>query len=127
MVTYLDLFSSSSSSQSKSTNNDHMGAISKQHHNYLAQNMMANAALRSSLLGDLMECENTSPVPQLAPPLIPETITHSPVAPLNQAPSDPFKPSVLSMLLHRVKFPARHSYGYQVINVHPRIQVILEN
>lgn len=106
-----------------------MGAISKQHHNYLAQNMMANAALRSSLLGDLMECDTQSSSPvitELPPPLlIPEPITYSPVAPLEQAPSDPFKPSLLSMLLHRVKFPGKHSYGYQVINVHPRLQVVL--
>lgn len=104
-----------------------MGAISKQHHNYLAQNMMANAALRSSLLGDLMECDSqhSNSITELPPPLISETITHSPVTPLNKAPSDPFKPTLLFTLLQRVKFPGRHSYGYQVINVHPRIQVIV--
>lgn len=104
-----------------------MGAVSKQHHNYLAQNMMANAALRMSLLGDLMECDSqhSSSMTELPPPpVVPETITHTPVAPLEQAPSDPFKAPLLSMLLHRVKFPGKHSYGYQVINLHPRLQVI---
>lgn len=110
------------------TNNDNMGAISKQHHNYLAQNMMANAALRSSLLGDLMECDSqhSSPVTELPPPLMPEIVINTPVVPLEQAPSDPFKPQLLALLLHRVKFPGKYSFGYQVINVHPRIQVFVK-
>lgn len=102
-----------------------MAAMSEQHHNYLAQNMMANAALRSSLLGDLMDCDSpqSSPITDLPPPIIPQKIPYSPVKPLEQAPRDPFEPSLILTLLQRVNFPGRHSCGYQVINVHPRLQV----
>lgn len=82
-------------SQSKrglnNNNNNNMATVSEEHNSYLAQNLMANAALRSSLLGDLMDCEShqSSPVTELAPSL-PEPVQLA-VSPLKQAPSDPFR------------------------------------
>lgn len=90
-----------------------MAVISEEQSSYhfnLAQNLKANAALRTSLL-ELMDCESGQSSP----------VTEMPISPLEQAPSDPFKPALLRQLLNRVGFPGRHSEGYVKIYSTPRI------
>lgn len=130
---YLGSSSSSGSSVGiksavKSTRN--METISEEHNSYLAQNLMANAALRSSLLGDLINTQ-TSPMP-VAKRTIAQTsctnnssndIVMQSVRPLlDVVPSDPFKSSLINDLLEMVHFPGRHTQGYVVCHI-PRLVV----
>ncbi|XP_025830575.1 probable inactive serine/threonine-protein kinase bub1 isoform X4 [Agrilus planipennis] len=115
-------FKSVMSNQSKREN---MAVISEEESNYnfnLAQNMKANAALRLSLLGDLMECESgqSSPVTDILPTLPPAPLH---IEPLSQAPSDPFKSTVIETLLKHVAFPNRHTAGYIEIFCTPRFTI----
>ncbi|KAG5889015.1 hypothetical protein JTB14_033944 [Gonioctena quinquepunctata] len=139
--------SSSGATTKSSIFNNHtnkMGIISEEHNSYLAQNLQANAALRSSLLANLMDYDPTQPIviedDEIAPSL-PVTVNEvtipmqgSPVAspvrtfpapanvmPLDFVPSDPFKGSLINQLLERVSFPGPHSYGYKEIASVPRI------
>ncbi|KAJ8954375.1 hypothetical protein NQ318_011048 [Aromia moschata] len=136
---FLRSSSSSSGAATKSSIfNNHtnkMGTISEEHNSYLAQNLMANAALRSSLLGNFMDFDGQqsphvvetaavemtsmqssplgSPVRQIPPPIV--------VQPLDYAPSDPFKASLINQLLERVAFPGPHIHGYVNLLSNPRI------
>ncbi|KAF5286805.1 hypothetical protein FQR65_LT12426 [Abscondita terminalis] len=85
---------------------------SSSYHFNLAQNLKANAALRTSVL-EVMDCESGQNSP----------VTDVPQQPLVKAPSDPFKPALLKKLLDRVGFPGRHSNGFIKINGTPRIVV----
>lgn len=83
---------------------------SSSYHFNLAQNLKANAALRTSVL-EVMDCESGQNSP----------VTEMPSQPLVKAPSDPFKPALLKQLLERVGFPGRHSNGFIRITGSPRI------
>ncbi|KAB0797214.1 hypothetical protein PPYR_08208 [Photinus pyralis] len=85
---------------------------SSSYHFNLAQNLRANAALRTSVL-EVMDCESGQNSP----------VTETPIAPLETAPSDPFKPALLKQLLNRVGFPGRYDGSYIQINSVPRITV----
>ncbi|KAJ8920747.1 hypothetical protein NQ315_004887, partial [Exocentrus adspersus] len=132
--------SSSGATTKSSLFNNHtnkMGTISEEHNSYLAQNLMANAALRSSLLGNLMDLDaphspllvediskNEPTVPMQSSPFAsPVRRTPAPaiVRPLDEIPSDPFKGSLLNRLLERVAFPGPHTYGYISLVSNPRI------
>ncbi|CAH1967134.1 unnamed protein product [Acanthoscelides obtectus] len=129
-------YASSSSSSGATTKSslytnqtNKMNTISEEHNSYLQQNMMVNAALRSSLLGTIMDL-GTSPapeeiVPPPAPPAMPSPMQSSPfesparqlpkptlVSPIGYIPSDPFKSSLINQLLERVSFPGSHTDGY---------------
>ncbi|XP_050309277.1 mitotic checkpoint serine/threonine-protein kinase BUB1 beta-like [Anthonomus grandis grandis] len=135
-------FGSSSSSSGATTKSsvfahpNRISMISEEHNSYLEQNMKANAALRRSLLGDLME--------DVLPPHIPTTVDTSPhspmqstplqsptskvrspvqVQPLTYVPSDPFDAKLISELLDRVSFPGVHADGFIEINGNPRLAV----
>lgn len=121
-----------------------MGTILEEHNSYLAQNLMANAALRSSLLGNYVDLVPPAPTvleeSSIRPPspVVERDITlpmqSSPygspvrqvpqpaeVQPLGFAPSDPFKANFIDKLLERVSFPGPHTYGYIEIPFAPRI------
>ncbi|CAG9838124.1 unnamed protein product [Diabrotica balteata] len=136
--------SSNSSSNIKSshfTNTNKTGMISEEHNSYLAQNLMANAALRSSLLANLMDMPApTQPVPihnDVESEPIDQMMQSSPieespirtipapanVAPLEFIPSDPFKSSLINQLLEKVAFPGPHTYGYKLVQAIPRLCV----
>ncbi|XP_060527401.1 mitotic checkpoint serine/threonine-protein kinase BUB1-like [Cylas formicarius] len=96
-----------------------MSTISEEHNSYLAQNLMANAALRQSLLGDLMATLDVpaSPTPVQASP----SASRRPQGAVVAAPSDPFCPELLDRLLERVGFPGPHDQGYVHIEGNPRL------
>jgi hypothetical protein len=133
--------SSSSSTTAKSsifgTNNtkqNNMATISEEHNSYLAQNLMVNAALRSSSLGDLMDFgHHASPVSVVQKPSCntPRPVTNVPVptkvTPLNFVPSDPFKQTLIEKLLQRVCFPGLHTEGYYCLKNIPRLLVRKES
>lgn len=114
-----------------------MGTISEEHNSYLAQNLMANAALRSSSLGNLIgfeaphsplmveEMTTVEPtVPMQSSPFdSPVRYIPAPavVQPLDYAPSDPFKATLINQLLERVAFPGPHMCGYINLHYNPRI------
>ncbi|KAK5646419.1 hypothetical protein RI129_004883 [Pyrocoelia pectoralis] len=94
---------------------ENMGIIAEESNSYhfnLAQNLRANAALRTSVL-EVMDCESGQNSP----------VTETPIVPLEKAPSDPFKPALLKQLLDRVGFPGRYDNRYIRINTAPRITV----
>ncbi|XP_045472782.1 mitotic checkpoint serine/threonine-protein kinase BUB1 beta-like [Harmonia axyridis] len=101
-----------------------MTTISEEHNSYLAQNLMANEALRKSLLGDLLPSQETSAVTRMedepmscsSPPL-----TEMPKTRLDLAPSDPFKSSEIEKLLNLVSFPGPHVPGFHTVQLIPRI------
>lgn len=114
-----------------------MGTILEEHNSYLAQNLMANAELRSSLLGNYVDLVPAStfsedaPCKQMhfledevtVPSVSPIRIIPPPaeVIPLDTAPSDPFKASFINQLLERISFPGPHTYGYIEILSNPKI------
>ncbi|XP_076269939.1 mitotic checkpoint serine/threonine-protein kinase BUB1 beta-like isoform X4 [Rhynchophorus ferrugineus] len=128
--------SSSSGATTKSSLYNHqakINTISEEHNSYLAQNLKANAALRRSLLGDLMDDvlppAHTVPSP---PSPMQSTPIQSPVrkipppnltCPLDYVPSDPFSASLISQLLERNSFPGIHNQGYVSIDGNPRLAV----
>ncbi|EFA04692.2 mitotic checkpoint serine/threonine-protein kinase BUB1 beta [Tribolium castaneum] len=103
-----------------------MAKISEEHTSYLAQNLMVNAALRSSSLGELMDFDqHASPaVPSMQKPT-PEQVVPAPtkITPLDVVPSDPFKQSLIEMLLRRVNFPGPHRHGYCYLSSIPKLVV----
>ncbi|KAF5288973.1 hypothetical protein FQA39_LY03852 [Lamprigera yunnana] len=115
---YGSSLSSGASLKSSTFNNskrDNMAIIAEESSTYhfnLAQNLKANAALRTSVL-EVMECESGQNSP----------VTETPIQPIVKAPSDPFKPALLKQLLEKIGFPGRHSNGYVKINGSPRIGV----
>lgn len=132
--------SSSGATTKSSLFNNHtnkMGTISEEHNSYLAQNLMANAALRNSSLGNLIgfdaphsplmveeitTAEPTVPM-QSSPFESPVRYIPAPavVQPLDCAPSDPFSSGLISQLLERVAFPGPHVYSYINLHYNPRI------
>nr|CAH7764423.1 unnamed protein product [Callosobruchus chinensis] len=129
-------YASSSSSSGATTKSslypnqtNKVSTISEEHNSYLQQNLMVNAALRSSLLGNIMDLGTSPPCPETpAPaPTMPSPMQSSPfesparvapipkptvVSPLEFVPSDPFKSSLINQLLERISFPGAHTYGY---------------
>lgn len=105
-----------------------MAKISEEHNSYLAQNLMVNAALRSSSLGDLMDFgDHSSPV---IPKKVPKKVIASPVlkrSPVTFMPSDPFKQSLIELLLQRVHFPGPHLQGYYYLSNIPKLTVKKES
>lgn len=101
-----------------------MTTISEEHNSYLAQNLMANEALRKSLLGDILPSQETSTVTQMedepmscsSPPAIDNSQTR-----LNVAVSDPFKPTEIERLLNLVDFPGSHIPEFHPVCMIPRI------
>ena len=94
------------------------------YHSNLKQNLKVNAALRSSLLAEIMECESqqSSPVSEVAPTVITSPPMKSTViSPLVPAPSDPFSSTLINDLLTRINFPGQHSHGFYKIFGTPRL------
>ncbi|RZC42274.1 mitotic checkpoint serine/threonine-protein kinase BUB1 beta [Asbolus verrucosus] len=114
------------------TKQNNMATISEEHNSYLAQNLMVNAALRSSSLGDLMDFghhsspmavgQKNSSVGNSCSP-VPTIPTPAKVIPLNFVPSDPFKQNVIEKLLQRVSFPGPHTRGYYCLHSIPKLLV----
>ncbi|XP_044268700.1 mitotic checkpoint serine/threonine-protein kinase BUB1 beta-like isoform X2 [Tribolium madens] len=129
--------SSSSSSSNAATKSSLFGSnfkqntmakISEEHNSYLAQNLMVNAALRSSSLGDLMDFDQqTNPVPSIPKPV--ESVVPAPTkfTPLTVVPSDPFKQNLIEALLRRVNFPGPHIHGYVYLSSIPKLVVRKES
>lgn len=134
------LHSSSSSSSGATTKSSvfpntikqNMGTISEEHNSYLAQNLMANAELRTSLLGELMDFDQPNPAPSI--PVLNQEKSFSDdeddlimaptqVEPLNTVPSDPFRKSVIEELLRRVCFPGPHTRGYHTLSHISKLKV----
>lgn len=102
-----------------------MDTIPEQHNSYLAQNLMANAALRSSI-GNFMDFKAESAMPMQSSPCespVRQIPAPANVHPLDQAPSDPFKASLINQLLERVAFPGPHVFGYINLQYNPRISI----
>ncbi|XP_066159064.1 mitotic checkpoint serine/threonine-protein kinase BUB1 [Euwallacea fornicatus] len=132
---YVSTSSSSGAATKSSLYKQHnkIGTISEEHSSYLEQNMKANAELRRSLLGNLMEDVLPSHMAPVAlPPASPmqSTPAQSPVRkipppnvtrPLDYVPSDPFNANLISKLLDRVSFPGVHHQGYIQIDGNPRL------
>lgn len=142
--------SSSSSNGTKSSlinQRTKLSNISEEHTSYLSQNMMANAELRRSLLGPLIN-DNAAITPTIpsisnssndttATIIVPaspveESVnvflgrkipTPADVRPLATAPSNPFRSSFINELLERVQFPGPHSDGYKYLYDLPRLSV----
>ncbi|XP_044751997.1 mitotic checkpoint serine/threonine-protein kinase BUB1 beta-like isoform X2 [Coccinella septempunctata] len=125
-------YASSSSSSAATTKSSVLGTtkptamttISEEHNSYLAQNLMANEALRKSLLGDLLPSQETSPVTRMEDEPMscsspPATDVHR--NRLDVAPSDPFKPSEIEKLLNLVSFPGPHIPEFHQVSMIPRI------
>ncbi|XP_030753642.1 mitotic checkpoint serine/threonine-protein kinase BUB1 beta-like [Sitophilus oryzae] len=112
-----------------------MSTISEEHNSYLEQNLKANAALRRSLLGNLMDdLEDVLPTQVICTPHSPmqSTPIESPVRkipppnltrPLEYIPSDPFNPNLISRLLERVSFPGIHHQGLLQIDGNPKLSI----
>ncbi|XP_056638959.1 mitotic checkpoint serine/threonine-protein kinase BUB1 beta-like isoform X1 [Diorhabda sublineata] len=134
--------SSSSGSNAKSVHlnkTNKMSTISEEHNSYLAQNLMANAALRSSLLADYMDVapahqsviiDDEEEEKEAIEPNDIDAHAHNrtlpapaSVHPLDYVPSDPFKSGLINKLLERVAFPGPHVYGYRQIQCIPRLGV----
>ncbi|KRT78133.1 protein kinase [Oryctes borbonicus] len=120
------LTSSSGSSlgtQSRKINHTNFTPEQNSYSSNLAQNLKANAALRSSLLGDYMDCQSqqSSPVTEVPPPI--STVKPTAITPLTKAPSDPFHGSLIKMLLERINFPGQHTYGYRKTYTVPKLNV----
>ncbi|KAK9872882.1 hypothetical protein WA026_020236 [Henosepilachna vigintioctopunctata] len=101
-----------------------MSTISEEHNNYLVQNLMANEALRKSLLGDLLPSQEPSPVTRMQDSPIPsqspsknESIRRN----LDAAPSDPFRHSEIEKLLRLVSFPGPHVPDFHSVPMIPRL------
>ncbi|KAK9718132.1 Mad3/BUB1 homology region 1 [Popillia japonica] len=114
---------SSLGTQSRKINNTNLTVEQNSYSSNLAQNLKANAALRSSLLGEYMDCQSqqTSPITELPPPI--PAVKPTNITPLTKAPSDPFQRSLIQMLLERINFPGQHTYGYRKIATVPRLNV----
>ncbi|GJQ82791.1 Bub1 [Trypoxylus dichotomus] len=87
------------------------------------QNLKANAALRSSLLGEYMDCQSqqSSPVTEVPPPI--PAVKPTAITPLSKAPSDPFQGSLIKILLERINFPGQHTFGYRKLYTVPRLNI----
>ncbi|KAL3282790.1 hypothetical protein HHI36_005955 [Cryptolaemus montrouzieri] len=101
-----------------------MTTISEEHNSYLAQNLMANEALRNSLLGELLPSPEPPSVTRMQDSPIP---TPSPMRTdpsmrrLDVAPSDPFKASEIQKLLTLVSFPGPHVPDFHSVPMIPRL------
>ncbi|XP_019868054.2 uncharacterized protein LOC109596895 isoform X2 [Aethina tumida] len=123
-------------------------ATIEEHNSYLAQNLMANAALRSSLLGNLMTDYGTPPPVDhrqdvsSVNTVLGDSYTQSPrpsslsvpnetlertipkpasVTPLSVAPANPFDSELINQLLERVRFPGPHTQGYKRVSMLPKL------
>lgn len=109
--------------QSRKINHVNLTPEQNSYSSNLAQNLKANAALRSSLLGEYMDCQSqqSSPVTETPPPI--PAVKPTAISPLSKAPSDPFHGNLIRILLERINFPGQHTYGYRRMHTVPRLNV----